>query len=1254
MPLALLRFALCQLLAVTFFFCTASAFAQDAASVRGELRDDFGRLVMDWGSVAPPAMAIELQPNQMVLRFDRPVRIDTAALRANLKAYFRDATLSGDSRSLLLGLKKPVTYRARTEGNRITLDVGQPGEAVFANENNSAAIPAAPAPATAELPPAVPSPLPPETTAAAETPPAGAPAVRVRTGEHDGYSRLAIDWPGVDFSISQDGRAVELVFDGVADIDLAALQRRQPKRLAEAVLRRDAAGKQVLALRVPDNVTAISFRNGDTIVLDLKDGAPPPATAPSVSAPDLVATAPAGAVAQPAAPVMASPGEPPPAQAGTPPAQAETPPAQAEVPAQQPTPPAGLATLGGDPLQPDLQSAPPVGDGAGDGAAPPVAQAPVPQIVTPVVITKEPAATPAAAPPAPVAISASAVPADNGAVLRFAFPQATALAAFRRGDAFWLVFARPGEVDPAALVRAAPILTGLARIDTPYGTVLRLPATGRLGGANMGADIIGDGRSWQISLGPGRNLRPATELGQRRETLGNGGTSLLFQVPEPGAAIALVDPEGGDRLAVIPVLEPGLGLATGADWPDFRVLGSFQGVAVIPVSDRARVESLPNGVVVTTVGDMSPPLMAETAPPPLDETTAPPGEAVVPQDATSPAAAPVEAVAPAGEVAGLFDLPAWRRGGEATYAADDAALRAAVEAAPPSQKPAANLALAQFRFAHGRNAEAVEALDQLRGTPLGGDPLAQTLRGAALALMGRDQDAAETLSDQRLAAIPEARLFRGYLAARARDWPAAADAFKAVLPKLDDYPKPARMTLRRAGAEALIVAGDPLTAQTFLDGMRLDSPNSEERAYHDYLSGRQQLRLGARDKAAEVWQGLAQSPVPEVRARSQFDLTEMLLEDGAIDARAAAANLEALRFVWRGDDFEFDLLNRLGQLYLASDQPRRGLTTLRQAATNFPTNPGAKSATDAMSQAFHDLYLGNRADRLPPLTAVALYDEFRELTPSGSEGDRMITALADRLVKVDLLDNAARLLENQVTKRLSGLDKARAGTRWAAVSLLNGQPGQALVAIQESEMPDMPPELMRERRRLQARALFETGDTLRGLALVRDDSSLDGLWLKADLQWRLREWPAAAVALDDLVRAEAARLRLALPSEPTAEDLADDPATALTDPGDAEAIAAQRDNSFNEVLAPLILNQATALSLANDRAGLRRLARLHGQQMAKGPYATAFATLTSPRTNLADSITAAMESVDQLGAFVEDYRARLRASSLSAPGEPAL
>ena len=1208
------RFAAVSLLALALALPAGAVMAQETVGVRGQLFDDYGRLTLTWPKADAPKVDVALTEQAMTLHFSRPVTIDPAALRADLKAYIRSATLSADATTLTLALKKPVTYRLDQKGGRLQLDLAQPGEAVLPNKANVAE---AAAPATPAAQAAVQSAPAAQPEAVVATAPNSGPKLKLRSGEHSGYSRLAIDWPGVDFSVRQEGDKAIVTFAKPGRLDTAT---KLPPRLRGVTAKSTAAGGLALELQLLPNVGINAFRNGGTIVFDLVDGkgtAPAPAPAP-------VATAPTGAAPAPVP---------------------ERVPAPTPVPAPVPAPAPAEASFA-----PALQSEPPVGVEELQAAP-----APAVEIAPPVVVRKEPAVTAPAQPPAPVEIVASAAPADGGAVLEFGFPKATGLAVFKRGDALWLVFDRPGPVDIGGLVKLAPALTGLARVDTPYATALRLPALDKLGGADAGASISGNGRSWQVSLGPGRNLRPGKVIDQRRESLANGGASLLLQATRPGPVITLTDPDAGDTISVIPLVAAGTGVADGAAWPDFRVLPSYQGVVVVPISDRTRVEALPNGVVVTTDGQPgSPPSpavpqpIAETEPPPLENAAAPATVAAAPE-AAAPAPAPDGKAGSAPVVAvGIFDLPRWRRGGEAAFVEDEAALRAAIDEAPSRDKPQARLALAQFHFAHGRYPETVDDMALLDKLVADGDKDVLALRGAAQALMDRDEDALADLDRPELETVPEAALFRGYLAARQHDWEKAAAIFGAPIPSIDDYPKTARMLIRRAAAEGLIRGGNALTAQSFLDSIRLDMPSAEDKAYLDYLNGLQ-ASGDNKDEAIKIWSGLAESPVDEVRARSQFDLTELQLAEGKIDKKQAAAQLEALRFVWRGTDFEFDLLNRLGRLYVESDQPRKGLVTLRQAATNFPKNPKAKDATEAMTQAFHDLYIGDKADRLPPLTAVALYDEFRELTPSGADGDTMVTMLADRLVKVDLLDGAARLLENQVNKRLTGLNKAKAGTRLAAVRLLDGKPDLALEAIKSSEVPDMPPELVAQRRRLQGRALFETGDTLKGMSLVRDDNSLDGLWLKADLSWRMREWPAAATALDNLVAAETKRLQDEDPTMRPPPDLSADPAAALAEVGDDGAAAAKRDEQFNKVLAPLILNQAVALSLANDRPGLRMLAKAQGKQMAKGPYATAFETLTSPSSSLADSITAAMKSVDQLGAFVDDYRDRLKKESLSAP-----
>ncbi|WP_374377191.1 hypothetical protein [Dongia sp.] len=1200
-------------------------------AVKGQLFDDYGRLILNWGKAAAPAVKVDLSANAMTLRFAAPVSLDPAALRADLKAYIRNAALSADGKTLTLSLKKPVTYRLNQTGARLQLDLAQPGEAVFPNKATTEAATAAP-PAEKTIAAAQPA-----TAPLADAAPTSGPVLKLRSGEHSGYSRLALDWPGVDFTVRQAGDKAIVTFAKPARLDGAL---RLPPRLRGVKARSTADGGLALELDLLPNVGINAFRNGGTVVFDLVDGKAPAAPAVAEAAPEVPAQIPAPAVAA-SEPVQAAP---PPAN----PAPAE--PSPAEPAPAEPAPAASVSAESG--LAPALQSEPPVG--VEEGAPPPAVE-----VAPPVVVSKEPAVTTPAKPPAPVAITASAQPMQGGAVLDFGFPKATGLAVFKRGEALWMVFDRPGDVDLSALVKAAPALTGLARVETPFGTVLRLPNLTRMGSGQAGANVSGDGRKWQISIGPGREQRPSKVIDQRRESLADGGASLLLQATKPGPVIQLADPEAGDSLSVIPLTATGSGVADGAAWPDFRVLPSFQGVVVVPISDRTRVEALPNGVVVTTDGKPGAP-PAPTVPQPISETEPPPAEGGAPATVAA-APEPVAPTPPAGgesaapgaapvtDVAGIFDLPRWRRGGEATFAEDEKALSAAIIEAPERDKPQARLALAQFHFAHGRYPEALGDLQLLDKLAADGDKDVLTLRGATEALMDHDADAAKDLERDEVKDVPEAALFRGYLAAKAGDWKKGAELFGGLLPSLDDYPKSARMMIRRAAAETLIRGGNPLMAQSFLDAMRLDMPGAEDQAYHDYLDGLQKAAGDDKEGAAKIWAGLADSPVEEVRARSQFDLTELELAEKKIDERQAADQLEKLRFLWRGTDFEFDLLKRLGELYVASDQPRKGLTTLRQAATNFPKNPKARDAAEAMTKAFRDLYLGDKADRLPPLTAVALYDEFRELTPSGPDGDKMVTALADRLVKVDLLDGAAKLLTNQVNKRLTGLDKAKAGTRLAAISLLDDKPDQALEAIKSSEVPDMPPDLVAQRRRLQGRALFETGDTLKGMALIRDDGSLDGLWLKADLSWRMREWPAAAAALGNLVDGETKRLVAEDPTLAPPADPAEDPAAVLADTGDAGANAAKRDETFNKVLAPLILNQAVALSLADDRPGLRMLAKAQGKQMEKGPYATAFATLTSPSSNLSDSISAAMKSVDQLGAFVDDYRERLKQQSLSAP-----
>ena len=93
---------------------------------------------------------------------------------------------------------------------------------------------------------------------------------------------------------------------------------------------------------------------------------------------------------------------------------------------------------------------------------------------------------------------------------------------------------------------------------------------------------------------------------------------------------------------------------------------------------------------------------------------------------------------------------------------------------------------------------------------------------------------------------------------------------------------------------------------------------------------------------------------------------------------------------------------------------------------------------------------------MPPIEALGLFYDFRELTPIGRRGDEMIRRLADRLVSVDLLDQAAELLQHQVDHRLQGGARAQVATRLAVVYLMNRKPDRALATLQRPVPPTFP------------------------------------------------------------------------------------------------------------------------------------------------------------------------------------------------------
>ena len=793
---------------------------------------------------------------------------------------------------------------------------------------------------------------------------------------------------------------------------------------------------------------------------------------------------------------------------------------------------------------------------------------------------------PAAAKPAEPAPAAKPQVPTKVFSLSIAWDKPAAAAVFQRAGYLWLVFDRRQEVDVALERRlGGEAVVSLEQLPNREATVVRLVVQ-----PEYVPSVRRDGLLWVIDL--------MNQAAQPREVIPviapanlPTGIGITLKVADAGSVVSVPDPEVGDVMRVVPVIPTGAGVYPGRDTPDLDLLPTYQGVAIVPHVDGLEIKSTRGGV---TIGTMS-------------------GSGL--RLSSGPAGGPKEGK---GGPAAIFDVAAWKRGGANNFAAEQRIVTNGLIGLPPARRAMAHMQAARFFFANGYAAEALGYLTAAGAEePTLVDTAAwRALHGASELLMAHWDLAVADLDNPQLKDDEESQFWRG--AAHAGSGDISADAERALaigLPFLKDYPHRLKWPLASIAAAAAVAVGDDQMAQQALDVLDRDEASKVEIAERDYLHGIHEEMAGRYEKAISNFDSAAEGDNREYRARALFAEAELLLKTGKITAKEAADRLDRLRFAWREEPFEFSLGLRYAELQRGAGDYPAALRSLQSLVNNFPDDKDAPKAARMMSEMFDKLYLEGAADAMSPVSAIGLYDEFHELTPTGPKGDEMIRKLADRLASVDLLDRAADLLKNQVNYRLSGLDKARVGAQLALLDLLNRQPQGALDGLLASEVDGLPDDLKLQRRHLKARALADLDRVPEAVQVLAGDNSAEGALLRAEIHWRSQSWADAATDFESLV--------------PRPE----------------------RGATLDAASAKLVLSWATALVLAADERGLAALRRNYAPAMAGTDYKEGFALLTSALDrDVPDmpAIAGKIKEAEAFQSFMSNYRKRMQSAGLSA------
>lgn len=418
--------------------------------------------------------------------------------------------------------------------------------------------------------------------------------------------------------------------------------------------------------------------------------------------------------------------------------------------------------------------------------------------------------------------------------------------------------------------------------------------------------------------------------------------------------------------------------------------------------------------------------------------------------------------------------------------------------ATPDTRQAVRWTYARGLIGQDRGAEALGVLEAMR---LADPDLAlvapyQLARGAALTLLGRDAEAVESLSTAELSGNAEACAWRMRALAHSGAAPEAVGQIACASGAINARAPRDRAPFMLAAAGAAIDAGQPQPALQWLQ--LFDDRNGDA----NLLRGRALLVQKDLAGARLRFERAALTGTPEVQAGARLGAIEVSIAGHAIAPPEAIRQLDAMRFGWRGGPVERRALTI--EYGLAKEQQdlraelKSGATLLRYFKLGTQAGPMLAELQQALSAVLAP------ESGVPLAQAAGLYWDYRELAPSGGDGDLLANRLADRLQAAGLYARAAELLSYQLTQRAQDVAQGPLSVRVAMLQVLAGRPDLALKALQATEQPSYTPQIRWDRKRMEAVAFHRLGKDDAAAAAL--DGVPDGAAVRAEIHWRTQDW----------------------------------------------------------------------------------------------------------------------------------------------------
>ena len=675
--------------------------------------------------------------------------------------------------------------------------------------------------------------------------------------------------------------------------------------------------------------------------------------------------------------------------------------------------------------------------------------------------------------------------------LSFSWNTPVALAVFKRDKYLWIVFNQYQQVNIEELLKnAGDMVKDILQMPHNTATILRVEARDELF-----SEVRKEGLLWVVDLYNKKTQRQQQPIKIITDETIKDKPFLQINLPHTEDLFSFLDPEVGDMLMAVTSSETGHALFDGYKYADFELLPSSQGIGIN--SDDFGI-----GLIRNADG-----FMLQTLNHPLNISK---NLDIIKREARS-------AIQSSGlSLAQELSVPIIRK----NFADSEKFLKTQISIAHDAEKNKFRYELARFYLSYGLASNAYGVLrDIKKDLLLQKKEIPQRLSllfGMANFVLKRYDLAFDSFNKSEFAKHPEISLWR-YLADTDRHRDHSPTLLKDIH-FIHDYPTDIKKTLALRGAYYAALRNNDLLLQRFIELLKELPMDSELSAALDYFEAEKVRMQGYFRSALPQYKLAALSSSNRYSALARFRIADFNSRVADIKQNRTIQELERLRFSWGEKNFKLEVLDKLVDLYLKTNN---FYLALKNLDTIGKLSVAQKPLIEQrMIQIMEEIYYYNNDNQFSPIKALALFDDYGYLIKRSPHQTAIIIKLADRLVAVDLLNRAYNLLDTYLKENRQLLSEQKIsamGGRMALINMFQQDEETALQNLENTHYENISSTLKLQRRIIEAQAYAQKGLPEKALALLGDNLSKNALLLKADIYWKTEQWDKASETLRYLV-----------------------------------------------------------------------------------------------------------------------------------------